>query len=61
MTRDLGLGSGASGAIRPSQPSNSEAFLWVEGVRAKRGYRLQERNRMGGGVGLGSGRCEEVV
>jgi len=25
MTRDLGLGSGASGAIRPSQPWNSEA------------------------------------
>ena len=43
MTRDLGLGSGASRAIRPSQPWNSEAFLWVEGVRGKGGYRLQER------------------
>ena len=61
MTRDLGLGSGASRAIRPSQPSNSEAFLWVEGVWAEGGGRLKELNRMGGGVGLGSGCCEKVV
>ena len=59
MTRDLGVGSGASGAIGPNQPSNSEASLWVEGVRAKGRYRLQEWNRMGGGAGLGSGHREE--
>ena len=45
--------------IAPKRPFTGH-FCIARGVRAKEGYWLPERNRMGGGVGLGSGRCEEI-